>query len=58
VNTLYSLLHNKLYCRVIVLTEIIREAAGLNLKRAATLVRASSGIPQFLRDRFGKLPLK
>jgi len=46
-----------LYCSVIAFTEIIREAPGLNIRRAAFLVRASSGISQSLRDMFEKLTL-
>jgi len=44
-----------LYCSVITFTEIIREAPVFHLKRAAFLVRASSGIPQSVQDTFEKL---
>jgi len=44
-----------LYCSGIAFTEIIREDPGLNLKRAAFLYMASTGIPQSLRDTFEKL---
>ena len=41
--------------RVFAFTVIIREAASLNLRKAAILVRASSGILQSVRGTFGKL---